>query len=237
MKYTLEPNAEAFPNFATEDLTVNLSTDHSHITYNLPITKVNAEVSKYGWSTFSSDYKLDFTGITGLEAYAITGHSGNAITKSDALGVVAANAGVLLKGVEGENPTFYNIPVSAGAAYSGANLMVAGTGASISAEEGKTKYVLGVNDNGTTDDTSDDFAELKKVADTPATVAKGEAYLQFNEAVAASSLQFEGGASGIADVRGKMSDVRGDFYDLQGRRVAQPVKGLYIVNGKKYLVK
>jgi uncharacterized protein YlzI (FlbEa/FlbD family) len=27
------------------------------------------------------------------------------------------------------------------------------------------------------------------------------------------------------------------MYDLQGRRVAQPTKGLYIVNGKKYIVK
>ena len=27
------------------------------------------------------------------------------------------------------------------------------------------------------------------------------------------------------------------YYDLQGRRVAQPTKGLYIVNGKKTLVK
>jgi hypothetical protein len=27
------------------------------------------------------------------------------------------------------------------------------------------------------------------------------------------------------------------FYDLQGRRVAQPTKGLYIVNGKKMVIK
>jgi hypothetical protein len=28
-----------------------------------------------------------------------------------------------------------------------------------------------------------------------------------------------------------------DCYDLQGRRVAQPAKGLYIVNGRKVVVK
>jgi hypothetical protein len=27
------------------------------------------------------------------------------------------------------------------------------------------------------------------------------------------------------------------MYDLQGRRVAQPVKGLYIVGGKKVIIK
>ena len=39
------------------------------------------------------------------------------------------------------------------------------------------------------------------------------------------------------DVRSKMEDVRGDFFDLQGRKVAQPTKGLYIVNGKKVVIK
>lgn len=43
--------------------------------------------------------------------------------------------------------------------------------------------------------------------------------------------------TGIADVRGKKPDVRGDFFDLQGRKVAQPKKGLYIKNGKKVIVK
>ena len=28
-----------------------------------------------------------------------------------------------------------------------------------------------------------------------------------------------------------------NYYDLQGRKVTNPTKGLYIVNGKKYIVK
>lgn len=43
--------------------------------------------------------------------------------------------------------------------------------------------------------------------------------------------------TGIADVRSKMSDVKGDCYDLQGCKVANPTKGLYIVNGKKVVLK
>ena len=36
------------------------------------------------------------------------------------------------------------------------------------------------------------------------------------------------------DVRGKMSEVRGDFFfDLSGRKVENPTKGIYIHNGKK----
>ena len=29
----------------------------------------------------------------------------------------------------------------------------------------------------------------------------------------------------------------GEFYNLAGQRVAQPTKGLYIVNGKKVVIK
>jgi hypothetical protein len=41
----------------------------------------------------------------------------------------------------------------------------------------------------------------------------------------------------VNEVRVKMEDERGEYYDLQGRRVAQPTKGLYIVNGKKVFIK
>ena len=43
--------------------------------------------------------------------------------------------------------------------------------------------------------------------------------------------------TGVNEVRGKMDEVRGDYFDLQGRKVAQPTKGLYIVNGKKVIIK
>ena len=42
---------------------------------------------------------------------------------------------------------------------------------------------------------------------------------------------------GIVDVRSKIADVRGGYYNLSGQRVDQPQKGLYIVNGKKVIVK
>ena len=46
-----------------------------------------------------------------------------------------------------------------------------------------------------------------------------------------------GDVTGIDDVRSKMADVRGEVYDLQGRKVAQLTKGLYIMNGKKIIIK
>ena len=42
----------------------------------------------------------------------------------------------------------------------------------------------------------------------------------------------------MLDVRSKMDDVRGDYFDLQGRKLQQKPskKGLYIHNGKKVVV-
>jgi hypothetical protein len=47
---------------------------------------------------------------------------------------------------------------------------------------------------------------------------------------------FEGDVTGISTVKTATS-IDGNFYDLSGRRVTKPTKGLYIVNGKKVLMK
>ena len=45
-----------------------------------------------------------------------------------------------------------------------------------------------------------------------------------------------GETTGINMVNGEEAKVNG-FYNLQGQRVAAPAKGLYIVNGKKVIIK
>ena len=51
-------------------------------------------------------------------------------------------------------------------------------------------------------------------------------------------ISMTGDITGIADVRGKMEDVRSVVYDLQGRKVVTPQKrGIYIINGKKVFVR
>ena len=228
LKYTFEPNATAFPNFATENISVNLSTDHSHITYKFPLTKVNAEVSKYGWATFSSPFKLDFSGVSGLKAHAVTGHTDTAITMAD-VNVAAANTGLLLENTAGagDDPTFFNIPVSTGEAYSGDNLMVAGTGANVNPESGKTKYALSV---------ASETACFKKITDARE-IPAGKAYLEFNETIAAREFFALDDVTGINEVSSQKEQVQGEYFNLAGQRVAQPAKGLYIVNGRKVVIK
>ena len=186
-----------------------------------PIKEV--AMNQYEWTTFVSDKPLDFTN-SDVKAYIVTGHTGSALNKTEVT-KVAANTPLLLNAPEGT----YNIPVSdSGTNYSSSNKLVAGTGAAVAKEDGKTKYVLSLDDN-------DNIAFLK-INNDPATVPADKAYLEFNEVVAAPSFDF-GDATAIDDVRSKTEDVRGDYYNLNGQRVANPTKGLYIVNGKKVIVK
>ena len=74
-----------------------------------------------------------------------------------------------------------------------------------------------------------------KLADG-STLGYGKAYLWYDGSSSSSFFGFDE-TTGVNEVRGQMEDVRGEYYDLQGRRVAQPTKGLYIVNGKKVVIK
>ena len=172
------------------DVTVNLSVNESWLqVLSVDQTAVGASISSYGWATFSSDYALDFTGISEFEAYMITGHDGTVVTKTPVTGTVPAGTGLLLKGGEGN----YTIPVVASSSTDvSANKLVAGTGESVSAEGGKTKYVLGVSGS--------DEAEFQKITETSATVAKGKAYLEFVGESLARTLRFAGDITGVDNV-------------------------------------
>ena len=70
----------------------------------------------------------------------------------------------------------------------------------------------------------------------------GKAYLSYDSSSAPELdyLEFNygnGNTTGVNEVRGQKEESRSQYYDLQGRRVSQPTKGLYIVNGKKVVIK
>ena len=67
-------------------------------------------------------------------------------------------------------------------------------------------------------------------------VGNGKAYLTYSGALAREFFLFDE-ATGIEAIDNGQLTINNVVYDLQGRRVAQPAKGLYIVNGKKYIKK
>ena len=72
-----------------------------------------------------------------------------------------------------------------------------------------------------------------------ASAPAGVVYLDAPIDARALSIVFEdeGETTAISEVRGLKADERDEFYNLKGQRVAQPTKGLYIVNGRKVVIK
>lgn len=64
----------------------------------------------------------------------------------------------------------------------------------------------------------------------------GKAYLRLDAALAREIIEIDDVVTGIISAGGEASIVD-EYYDLQGRRVEYPAKGLYIKNGKKIIVK
>ena len=178
------------------------------------------------WATFVANKAVDFFG-TGLTAYIVTGRNtaGTAVILEE-VSTVPANTPVVLNGTTGS----YTIPyVASSATDVSANLLKRGTGSAVNAGTGVSRYVLSAE--GAT-------AVFKKIGATPATVPTNKAYLEISESSSAPQLSIEigGGTTGIFSISG-ISE-QDEIYDMQGRKVEHvSKKGLYIINGKKVVIK
>lgn len=179
-------------------------------------------VSSIGLATFAGNCDLDFTGVSGIEAYIAK--ENNAKVELTKVYKVAAGTGVLLRATD--NGTDFTIPATTDAADDATgNLFVRGTGAAVATTDGSyTNYIL-----------STKSGVVGFYHANGNIVAKNRAYLHTSVSAARIDLSFDE-LTGINEVKNQKEAVEGIF-DLQGRKVAQPAKGLYIVNGKKVVIK
>ncbi len=206
-----------------EDVTITgtftLLTDEDEIT-----------IKEIGKTTWCSKYDLDFTNVAGIKAYIAMGYDD--IDKIIWLGrvmKVPAGTGVLVKGDAGT----YKIPhTSVRAAY--ANWFVGNLGDAIKIAEtdgDKTNYYLSGKDGS--------FVSVNGNAN----IGKNKAYLQLPTSVFGGtrsigiSYDDEDGTTSIKNLTTDLTEGEGEWYTLQGQRVAKPGKGLYIRNGKKVIVR
>lgn len=76
----------------------------------------------------------------------------------------------------------------------------------------------------------------------PVNIKAFRAYIELSEEATARGINgifsdLEGDVTGINSVNATEKKFDGTVYDLSGRKVAQPARGLYIVNGKKVVIK
>jgi len=182
-------------------------------------------ISAAGLATYASDEVLDYTNVEDIEAYiAIEGEKGKVNLKR--VKKVPAATGVLLRALNGK--TDFDVPVTtADADKVDGNAFVRGEGKAVESGKGPFNYILSKKDN-----------EIGFYRANNNVVTKNRAYLQLTTNNARLNLNFdEGELTGIEEVSTQMNETKDAMFDLQGRQVVKPAKGLYIKNGKRVVIK
>ena len=183
-----------------------------------------------GLATFTPSVALDFTDAQDIAAYTAT-VSGTTVNLTRT-NTVAAGEGVLIRSLNG-GPVSEDIPVAATAVEPTAGNMFVGVLEEIaqlpSEDGGYTNFIL--NNNGANG--SGFYLANNK------TVAAGKAYLRVptESAGKLSFFSLDGSITAIEGVQAEAAEGEKVYYNLNGQRVANPSKGLYIVGGKKVIVK
>ncbi len=178
-------------------------------------------VTEYGWATYIPTYPVEFPAN---RAYVVTAVSQDGKTIVEAVDNVPAFTPVLLKGEGTVTATIID-----DADEPETNLLSIGTGEAYAASE--YPYVLAKGDNGKAG---------FKLWTGAASVLKDRVVLLLDAEINPSrSFLFleDGETTGVADINRETITNNGSFFNLNGQRVAQPTKGLYIVNGRKVVVK
>lgn len=203
----------------------------------IEIRFITLAIDQYGSGTFCSAHALDFREVEGLKAYVATGYN-TATGEVTLTRVMTAKPGegLFLKGKPGD----YEVPTLKNPESCMQNLLVGTL---------EDTFVKSTSD----DDLSINYRyAVKGGYTTPlfyriygTTIEAGKAYLQLPKAWlgtgatrVAISLHFDDEEMEFDDEE-QPADVAAPavIYDLQGRRVTNPTKGVFIVNGKKVVFK
>jgi len=175
-------------------------------------------VSAAGYATYCSPYALDFTATEGLTAYTAK-MDGSKVTFSEVT-KVPANTGLLLKGEAGN----YTINTTTETIAEISDNKLVGVTKAEEKEAGIFVLLDGTKGVG--------FYKTTNAF----TVGANTAYIK----ALPNDARFIGfnldEATGIEGVAAEKAD-NCEIYNLQGQRVMKAQKGLYIINGKKVLVK
>lgn len=172
---------------------------------------VEVNVTAGGYATFCSEYDLD---LSGVEAYTAT-LDGSNVTFTKQTGTVAAGTGLLIKAAEGT----VSIPVATEGQAIANNALIGMLNAS---DVVAGSFVLMTKPYVGFFKTTSTFTCTANTAYIAPLPAEARIVLPGNDATAIKAIEAE---------------KNGEVYNLAGQRVVKAQKGLYIMNGKKVVVK
>ena len=197
-------------------------------------------LSSKGYATFY-DSKRSYTLPEGIKAYIVTAATQDALTYQELNSTLTAGVAVMLESADKKGgditlksvnyPSSYYIPV---------NLLKGSDEATTTtADEDSWFYKLTFGKSDTK--LANTFGWFWGADNGAAFQIEGHrAWLAIpkgGQNAPAFGYIISGEATGVNDVRSNMADVRGEVYNLNGQRVAQPTKGLYIHNNKVVIIK
>ena len=207
---------------------------------NIEEPKVTITIGQYGSTTYCSEYALDFSEVEGLKAYAATGYNKRTqVLTMTRVQTTEAGFGLYLMG----NPGEYTVPVIEASDDNSLNLLVGVLEKtmvnSISSDGVYANYKYTIKSGDTT-------PKFYQYADG-SSISAGKAYLQIPlawlPASASKTIDIRFDEGEFTDIDEVFDEVKGEsgkvkaIYDLSGRVVENPTSGIYIVDGKKVLVK
>ena len=180
----------------------------------LMATSIQGTVTAAGWATWVAP--VNVTVPSGAEAYAVALNGIH--TELTALTAIPTGTPVLLK-----NAGTYQFPVTTETPAAVTTALKVSDGTAVA-----NAYVLAKP-------TGKEVGFYKWTGTDP--IPAGKVYLIYTATGAPDFIGF-GDATGIKTLQDSEFMVNGsEVYNLNGQRVAQPTKGLYIINGRKYVVK
>lgn len=203
------------------------------------VTELPVAVSAVGYSTFYTPVAVTVPGT--VTAYVISETSTNSVALKEVTGVVPAGTGLILEG-EGDH-TFAIATEGIPAEFNKGLLKGSAAKTLVTPEDGYTCYVLAKP-------TAEEGEEEKPVGLYKASLNKNEGTAFLNNAnkvylsvevaaqAAPAMFSFRRGGDTTDIERSEITNQKSEMiYDLSGRRVLNPTKGMYIVNGKKVVIR
>ena len=199
-------------------------------------TGYNLAVSAAGYATYFNSTKA-FTMPASMKGYVWTG--GNIQAAYNSGEDVPANEPLVLKAPAGNYVLLFTSSTEDTWKDLGENVLE-GTDVATDIPEDNDYYFYGLSLNASSDPASVGFYWMNPTG-VAFTNGAHKAYLKLAKSTPAGSqavkgFPFNGTTTGIEQIEAG-ADAKNTIYDLSGRRVNKAAKGIYILNGKKVLVK